>query len=114
MVLLRRIVLAQLEGSGRGSLASYNPRSYEDLITFIEQNPLMDGDEWLKLLLRKNEMLGTLGALLLLLPSRLRASASAEVCSMHDCILTPLCFFCCTAVRIMEVRKAYCEEVRNH
>lgn len=53
-----RIVLAQLEGSGRGSLASYNSRSYEDLVGLIEEHPMTDGDAWLKLLLAKNEMLG--------------------------------------------------------
>lgn len=52
-----KIVLAQLEGSGRGALASYNPRSYEDLVGFIADHPMTDGDAWLKLLLTKNEML---------------------------------------------------------
>ena len=54
----RRIVLAQLEGSGRGALASMNPRSYEDLVGLIQEHPMTDGDAWLKLLIVKNEMLG--------------------------------------------------------
>ena len=54
----RRIVLAQLEGSGRGALASMNPRSYEDLVGLIQEHPMTDGDAWLKMLLVKNEMLG--------------------------------------------------------
>ncbi|KAK9805283.1 hypothetical protein WJX72_010898 [[Myrmecia] bisecta] len=52
-----KIVLAQLEGSGRGSLASYNATDYQDLTTFLEEVPLRDGDAWLTLLLRRNEML---------------------------------------------------------
>ena len=55
---LHRIVLAQLEGSGRGALASMNPRSYEDLVGLIQEHPMTDGDAWLKLLIVKNEMLG--------------------------------------------------------
>jgi hypothetical protein len=58
LVLFHRIVLAQLEGSGRGSLASMNPRSYDDLVKLIQDHPMTDGDGWLKLLLAKNEMLG--------------------------------------------------------
>ena len=53
-----RIVLAQLEGSGRGSLASYNTAAYSDLTKFMEANPLRDSEAWLSELLRKNEMLG--------------------------------------------------------
>ena len=55
---MHRIVLAQLEGSGRGNLASYNAQSFTDLSSFMEQNPLRDGDEWLSMLMKRNEMLG--------------------------------------------------------
>ncbi len=58
----RRIILAQLEGSGRGALGSYNKAAYEDLQQFIQDHPLKDGDEWLQLLLRRNSMLGKGGA----------------------------------------------------
>jgi len=51
-------VLAQLEGSGRGSLASYNAAAYKDLISFLEANPVRDSEAWLSELLKKNEMLG--------------------------------------------------------
>jgi len=50
--------LAQLEGSGRGSLASYNAAAYKDLSSFLEANPVRDSEAWLSELLRKNEMLG--------------------------------------------------------
>jgi hypothetical protein len=53
-----RIVLAQLEGSGRGGLASYNTDSYRDLSVHLQEEPMRDGDAWLEHLLRKNEMLG--------------------------------------------------------
>ena len=55
---LCRIVLAQLEGSGRGSLASYNAESYDALTTMLHEEPMKDGDAWLEKLLQKNEMLG--------------------------------------------------------
>ena len=55
---LCRIVLAQLEGSGRGALGSYNAQAYTDLSSFVQENPLKDGDEWLGLLMKRNEMLG--------------------------------------------------------
>ncbi|BDA42871.1 Chaperonin-like RBCX protein 1, chloroplastic [Coccomyxa sp. Obi] len=66
-----KIVMAQLEGSGRGGLGSYNTGAYQDLTDFLHAHPMRDGDTWLELLLKKNEML---------------------------------------ALRVLEVRKAYCEE----
>ncbi|CAK0787479.1 hypothetical protein CVIRNUC_010699 [Coccomyxa viridis] len=66
-----RIVLAQLEGSGRGSLASYNAEAYDALTTMLQDEPMRDGDAWLEKLLTRNEML---------------------------------------ALRIMEVRAAYCKD----
>ncbi|GAX77107.1 hypothetical protein CEUSTIGMA_g4553.t1 [Chlamydomonas eustigma] len=55
---LIRIILAQLEGSGRGSLASYNQEAYNDLVSFLQSEPLKDGDEWIQKLMLKNSMLG--------------------------------------------------------
>lgn len=49
--------MAQLEGSGQGAIGSYDAQGYGDLVKFLEDNPLKDGDIWLSLLLRKNEML---------------------------------------------------------
>ncbi|CAL8467490.1 g7028 [Coccomyxa elongata] len=66
-----KIVMAQLEGSGRGGLGSYNTGAYQDLTDFLHAHPMRDGDTWLELLLKKNEML---------------------------------------ALRVLEVRKAYCKE----
>lgn len=54
-----KVILAQLEGSGRGNLASYNAKAYNDLIELLESTPMTGGgDEWLAKLLEKNEMLG--------------------------------------------------------
>ena len=53
-----RVVLAQLEGSGRGSLASYNAESYDALTAMLHEEPMRDGDAWVEKLLHKNEMLG--------------------------------------------------------
>lgn len=50
--------MAQLEGSGRGGLGSYNTGAYQDLTDFLHAHPMRDGDTWLELLLKKNEMLG--------------------------------------------------------
>ena len=52
------MVLAQLEGSGRGSLASYNAESYGALTAMLQDEPMRDGDAWVEKLLQKNEMLG--------------------------------------------------------
>lgn len=65
-----KVILDQLEGSGRGSLASYNTESYEELHQFLVDVPMKDGDAWLTALMQQNSML---------------------------------------AVRVMEVRDAYCE-----
>ncbi len=52
------MVLAQLEGSGRGSLASYNAESYDALTKMLHEEPMRDGDVWVEKLLQQNEMLG--------------------------------------------------------
>lgn len=52
-----KVVLAQLEGSGRGALASMNPRSYQTLQQMLIDKPMKDGDEWLRCLLQRDEML---------------------------------------------------------
>ncbi|KAG2442254.1 hypothetical protein HYH02_009738 [Chlamydomonas schloesseri] len=66
-----RVVLAQLEGSGRGALGAYDSQAAGDLHHFLQNVPLKDGDAWLTQLMRKNSSLG---------------------------------------LRLLEVRKAYCEE----
>ena len=57
-----RIILAQLTGSGRGGLGSYNSQQHTDLMAHIEEEPLRDGDAWLKGLLKRNKMLGALAS----------------------------------------------------
>ena len=77
-----KIVLSQLEGSGRGGLASYDTKvsttclpvvfsseslrkaesvkAYADLREHMENEPLRDDEAWISALLRKNELLGAL------------------------------------------------------
>ena len=58
-------MLAQLEGSGRGAIGSYNAEAYQDLTDFLHTQNMENPTDWLALLLRRNEMLGELcGALL--------------------------------------------------
>jgi len=52
-----RIILSQLEGSGRGALGSYDSGSYEALTSFLSEEPLRDGDVWVAKLMRRNGML---------------------------------------------------------
>ena len=54
----RRIVQAQLEGSGRGSLGSYDTKASQDIDDLLHSMPLKDGDAWISALMQKNEMLG--------------------------------------------------------
>lgn len=49
--------MAQLEGSGRGALGSYNSSAYEELTSFLAEEPLRDGDAWVAKLMRRNGML---------------------------------------------------------
>lgn len=49
---------AQLGGSGREALGSYNAKGSTDLQTLLEEMPLKDGDAWIAALMRKNELLG--------------------------------------------------------
>lgn len=51
-------VLAQMEGSGRGALGSYNADQYAVLMEHLEAFPMRDGDDWLEALMIKNKMLG--------------------------------------------------------
>ena len=51
----------QLQGSGRGNLAAYNPESWTDLTQYMEEHPIRDGDKWLAGLVKKNQMLGGSG-----------------------------------------------------
>eukprot|EP00208_Stichococcus_sp_RCC1054_P006320 CAMPEP_0206142904 /NCGR_PEP_ID=MMETSP1473-20131121/18599_1 /ASSEMBLY_ACC=CAM_ASM_001109 /TAXON_ID=1461547 /ORGANISM="Stichococcus sp, Strain RCC1054" /LENGTH=128 /DNA_ID=CAMNT_0053538073 /DNA_START=326 /DNA_END=708 /DNA_ORIENTATION=+ len=52
-----KVVLAQLESSGRGALASMNPEAYKTLTEMLEAHPMKDGDEWIQMLLKRNEMM---------------------------------------------------------
>ncbi|GLI67305.1 hypothetical protein VaNZ11_011491 [Volvox africanus] len=53
-----RIVLAQLEGSGRGALGAYDSQAATDLHNFLQNVAMKDGDEWLAQLMRQNTSLG--------------------------------------------------------
>ena len=54
-----KIVMAQLEGVGRGDLGSYNASGYTTLSKFIQEHPLKNnGDAWLGQLMLEDEMLG--------------------------------------------------------
>jgi hypothetical protein len=53
-----RIVQAQLGGSGRDNLGSYNVKASEDLQALLEDMPMKDCDAWIAALLKKNELLG--------------------------------------------------------
>jgi hypothetical protein len=58
ILLVFRIVLAQLEGSGRGALASYNQEQYKALFSHLQEASLSDPHAWLELLMRKDKALG--------------------------------------------------------
>mmetsp|Transcript_20598 Transcript_20598/g.51885 ORF Transcript_20598/g.51885 Transcript_20598/m.51885 type:complete len:174 (-) Transcript_20598:1046-1567(-) len=53
-----RVVMAQLEGSGRGALGSYNAEYYQMLADHLQEVPMKNGDEWLESLMLKNQLLG--------------------------------------------------------
>ncbi|KAK3253966.1 hypothetical protein CYMTET_36804 [Cymbomonas tetramitiformis] len=53
-----RVVLAQLEGSGRGALGAYDAESYEVLSNFLLDNPIQDCDKWCSELMNKNSKIG--------------------------------------------------------
>ncbi|GLC41620.1 hypothetical protein PLESTF_000272200 [Pleodorina starrii] len=53
-----RVVLAQLEGSGRGALGAYDSTAAADLHHFLQNVPMRDGDAWLEQLTRQNTSLG--------------------------------------------------------
>jgi hypothetical protein len=50
--------LAQLEGSGRGALASYNKEQYQVLFSHLQEASLSDSHVWLEQLMRKDKALG--------------------------------------------------------
>lgn len=52
-------MLAQLVGSGRGALGSYNAEASDALMKHLQDVPIKDGDAWIQMLMSKNEMLGT-------------------------------------------------------
>ena len=51
--------MAQLEGSGRGSLGSYNADGYAALKDSISDLSKMDTTAWLAQLAQKNKLIGT-------------------------------------------------------
>jgi hypothetical protein len=53
-----KIIMAQMQGSGRGSLGAYNAEGYARLAAFLEAQPLRNGDEWVARLMEADEMLG--------------------------------------------------------
>lgn len=54
-----KIVMAQMEGVGRGDLGSYGGESYVTLRDFARERPLRsNADEWVAELMRRDEMLG--------------------------------------------------------
>lgn len=52
-------ILAQLEGSGRGSLGSFNAPQYEAISKCLLEHPMKDGDEWLKQLAKQDKLAAT-------------------------------------------------------
>ncbi|GMH45636.1 hypothetical protein BSKO_13593 [Bryopsis sp. KO-2023] len=52
-----RGIMAQLEGSGRGALASYDAKGYSDLENAIPDLNSMDCDKWIAKLMKKNKMM---------------------------------------------------------
>lgn len=50
-------MLAQLEGSGRGALGSYNAEAYQALADALQQG-VKDGDQWVAALMRRNNSVG--------------------------------------------------------
>ncbi|KAF6260113.1 kinase-like domain-containing protein [Scenedesmus sp. NREL 46B-D3] len=57
-----KVVLAQLEGSGRGALASYNKEQYQVLFSHLQEASLSDSHAWLEQLMRKDKALAALPA----------------------------------------------------
>lgn len=53
-----QIILAQLEGNGRGSLGSYNTDAYEAIEYMLLNVPLKDGEAWCAELLKRNRWAG--------------------------------------------------------
>ena len=55
-----KIVMAQMEGLGRGDLGAYDPHGYASLQRFVEKHPLTrtNVDVWLKMLMEENDLLG--------------------------------------------------------
>jgi hypothetical protein len=56
-----RIVLAQLEGSGRGALAAYNQAGYFALSRQLQEVSLRDPHAWMDDLVRKDKGIGVWG-----------------------------------------------------
>jgi len=52
-----RIILAQLEGSGRGALGSFNATQYQHLSDHLINCPMTDPEEWLTELMKTDQAL---------------------------------------------------------
>lgn len=54
-----KIIMAQLQGDGRGDLGSFGGAQYNTLTRFLTEQPLgkMDSDEWLGKLMQEDELL---------------------------------------------------------
>lgn len=52
-----KVVLAQLEGSGRGSNAAYDYKAFKDLSETLQSVPIKDAEQWLGVLMARNSML---------------------------------------------------------
>ena len=108
-------MLSQLEGSGRGDLASYNGKSYNDLHALLAEKPfgrepLTTAEDWLTELMHRNEMLGKAE------PYTVWSANDAAECNSNMSegpAMSPATRYhfslCRAAIRIMEVRAAYCQ-----
>ena len=86
----------QLEGSGRGALGSYNEGAYQELSSFLAEQPIKNGDEWVAQLMRRNSMLGECMA------QEGSTDCMVEVfLHLHSSV---------SGLRVLEVRLAYCNE----
>lgn len=77
--------MAQLEGSGRGRLGSYNPKGFAALDDCITDLSKMEPTAWLRKLAEKDPMIGN--------PSLFKRKKPSY-----------------SAIRVMEVRSSYCAE----
>ncbi len=76
---------AQLGGSGRSDIGSYNAKASQDLQTLLEEMPMKDCDVWIAALLKRNELLGTLSLSIIQRAAQLHARRlEVEGASQND------------------------------